>query len=232
MSLESPEIQKEKFEYEHFDNEKQRDDILFFTKNAVEYIEKIGECNLVFMDRAARPAYAAIDEYWNIKHGDDDLLKPKFYFVSPKGFLTNKDWAAGRNSNMVLEAIKEKLPELVKDKDKPLVLIDACVHLGTTFENVGYHFEQLGFKVTCLVANITNNYSDLKFEGSSVKSDKCDIFGDTSCYGDIISKNYDSIISTKTIKENEFEQLMTQDEAKTVRKEIRQIIKDGLGVLD
>lgn len=228
MRPESPEIQKQQFEYEHFDNEAQRDDIFFFTKHAVEYLEKIGECNLVFMDRSARPAYAALDEYWNIKHSDDNLPKPKFYFVNPKGFLTNRDWAGERNSDDVIQEIQEKFPELVKDTSKPLVLIDACVHLGTTLENVGYHFERLGFRVTCIVANTTKDHSGLQFETPSVRSDVCDIFGDTHNYGDIVSKNRDSVVSTKTIRENEFEQEMLQDEANTVRREIRQIIRDGL----
>ncbi len=230
MNLESPEIQKEQYEYQHFDNETQREDIFFFTKHAIEYLETLGECSVVFMDRAARPAYAAFDEYWNIKHPDNDLPKPKFYFVNPKGFITNRDWLGEKNSENVLQEIEDNFPSLMKDKDKPLILIDACVHFGTTFENVGYHFEKLGFKVKCLVANIAKNHSDLKFESKSVKSVECDIFGASSDYGNIVERDGNSIISKSNVKnlDDNFNQKMSLNEGIVLRKEIRQIIREGL----
>lgn len=225
-------IEKEEYEYEYFYNKKQRDSIFFFTKNAVEYIEKIGECNLVFMDRSARPGYTAIDEYWNIKHHDDGLPKPKFYFVNPKGFNTNRNWMGERDSGDVLEEIEDNFTELTQDTEKPLILVDTCIHYGTTLENVTYHFKELGFKnIKFLIANTRQNHSDIKSEIPSVSLDECDVFGDTSDYGDVVSnENIESVISKKTKKGNGVGNKIMMNEAKVVRREMRQIVKEGLEV--
>jgi hypothetical protein len=212
-------VHPEKFEYEYFTQASIQKDIYAFAENTVEFLEGLGECNVLFFDRSARTAYIVLDEYWNLKHDNDDLPKPKFYFINPRGF---KD----RPRVDVIQEIDKSLSGL--DKEKPLVLVDVCIHTGDTMETVGNYLYTAGFKnIKVVIANTRTNHSDINSEIPSVKLNTCHTFGDPSSWGNIIKQQSDSIISQKRIKnlKNPSDKI-EQHEANMVRKELRQIVRE------
>lgn len=216
----------EGFQYHHFDTAKERNDVYVFTKQTVEYLESLSEPSVVFLDRAARPAWVAIDEFWNQKHPNDNLPKPKFYFLNPEGFnRTRGEWRLSpkdRTDDVVVKELQEKAKVMLQDKDKPLVVIDTCIHTGSSMESVFFMLKKVGFKdIRTIIANTDDNHSD--FESAirfKKNSDGCSIFSSDVGHDEPLNKYSDSIF---TALKNSTD---ARKDSAEIRKEIRQIIKD------
>lgn len=214
-------------DYDFFPGSFKRKEIFNFTKNTVSFLENLGKpANILFFDRSARMGYAAIDEYWNLKHGTDGLPKPKFYFINPDGFRLKYFVGLPVFDDNKLSEIDDSLDHL--DKDQPLVLLDVCIHRGNTIRDVINYLQKVGFKnIKIVVANNNSNDSEFTSEIPSIKDDVCYIFSDSQMEGNIIDKSSDSIFSTKRIKNpKNLTNQMDQSEANAIRKELRQMIRD------
>ncbi|MEI6553479.1 MAG: hypothetical protein WCO09_02825 [bacterium] len=199
-NIEPTEVAEEEFFYDYLSNKNQQFEIYRFTKQAVEYFESIDEpCSIVFIDRSARPVWVAIDELWNLKHQKDKdlaLKKPKFYFLNPDGFKTENRFGLGYNAirteEEVLSELKDRARVMLEDKDRPLILLDTCRHLGITIDNMRWFLKQVGFDDVRII--IVNENENMSGEDSVLKTPRsgfrCSIFnhalGDHS--GDLIKK--------------------------------------------
>lgn len=213
----SPETDRE---YKFFKDKGEIEDIRTFTKNTVEFLETLGESNIMFFDRSARLAYVAIDEYWNLKHGVDGLPKPKFYFINPDGFKLKYFVGSPVYDEDKLTEIDEELSHL--DKGKPVVLIDVCIHTGNKMRNVFNSLNKIGFHdIKTIIASTRTNSSEIESEIPSIKSNTCCIFLKPHRTGDMIDKGDNSIFSFKRSEVD-----IERNAANDSRKELRQLIRD------
>lgn len=119
------EAKKESTEFLFLESEQGRKEIFEITRRLFEYIEQNNIKNVVFVDRAARPAYIALREYWKQLHPQENPPF-KIYFANPKGFMTedflkrkhpqyNKPLAEVYDDKAALAARVEKSSDLEED---------------------------------------------------------------------------------------------------------------------
>ena len=239
-SLRKPEalsIEPPRYEYFGGDLEiikSNRDDIFTYSKGMAEYALKHRIQNIVFMDRAARPAWVGVDEYWEQKLKDKP--KPGFYFINSDAFITREfyKWNSvnsepgkkkkGIPSEMlfdeeVLEQLGSKYKYLLKFKNKPVLLFDTCSHTGDTLLSVKRMFQMAGFTdVRTATASVPEKYSGVK---SVIKFDDanlnlCNPFGLERA----VSDDWTSISSVPAGGEEE------KNNSRSIRRDIRQIIQE------
>lgn len=215
--------------YEYFDNEYSREDIFMYSKGMSEYILKNNIANIIFMDRAARPAWVGVDEYWNLKY--KDIPKPSFYFVNPDGFMTDEFIEKAKNVSMIIEnklhdnisdddvrkQLKSKYKALINSKDKPLLLFDTCSHSGDTLISVK---RILGLEGFTDVRTATATSPD---KGSRVKSV---IRFDNSNFNSCMPFGLER--SIKTTSQNIFSERSKEGghRGRAIREDIRAIIRE------
>jgi hypothetical protein len=232
--------------YSYFREAAMRADVYKFSKGLAEYTHKNKVKNIIFADRAVRPAWIAVDEYWNQNFKNDP--KPGFYFVNPDGFNVHfvnapeiqKDRALrlqvkfsqipilglGRDSK---EATIQKVAErfdtvftgLRHEKHSPLVLFDACSHEGVTIRDILAALDTAGFKdVRVITASTPDPGSGIR---TATKLDthahRRDLI---SCYpfgiDETVKKGTD-VLSKATKDKNALET------GTLIRKELRQIVR-------
>ncbi len=227
-------------EYKYFDGDSRiikenREDIFIYSKGVAEYALARGIRNIVFMDRAARPAWVGVDEYWEKKLKDKP--KPGFYFINSDAFITREfsNWVA-RNprtkekkvkSNFklsdreVLNQLEYKYKPLLKFKDKPVLLFDTCAHTGDTLLSVKRMFEMAGFSdVRTATASEPERYSGVKsvinFSDANLKI--CNPFGLERS----VEEDPMSVSSVPVDKEKE------KTDSIDMRRDIRNIIREHI----
>jgi hypothetical protein len=174
--------------YEYFDHQGARKNIYELTKGLTEYIHKNKIQSIIFIDKAARPAWVGVDEYWKLNYPKEE--KPNFYFLNPNS-LRDSDISDSGNEQDLNSAIR-KLEELIlslvpdyqrlqksygssledkkvefeqtysklsQNKDKPVLLFDNCSHSGRTIISVKKLLESLGYEVRYITANYPDNLS-------------------------------------------------------------------------
>ena len=140
--------------YEYYEPKSIREDIYLYAKELADYIESENIRNVVFLDRAARKAWIALDEYWNLKYPDKQ--KPGFYFMNPDVFKTYS-FAQGAQyplrayktdlmDTQVIRQLEENYPALLAEKDKPVIIFDTCAHTGYTIQATERMFNLIGFR--------------------------------------------------------------------------------------
>lgn len=172
-------------EYEFFKWQEARNDIFEFSKSIAEYLKNEDVQNLVIVDRSSRPLYIGVKEYWkDAYHG---LPMPNIYFVNPKGFkntdevnpyaleYTNLDGSLkgdkyesidkARTKDEVMEEFENVYPKLIKDKEKPILVFDTCIHSGNTLLPFTSTLEELGF------TDVRIGSVNPSEEGSSIETD-------------------------------------------------------------
>jgi len=232
-------------EYKFFPDAESRDDLFYFTQKVAEYLKENKIKNLILIDRAIRPIYVGLQEYWKAKYPYQE--KFKIYFINPWGIENKEDLSDSdlkslyqktienlddldilnnsepRSKEEIEKEFREKFSQLIKEKDEPLLILDACLHEGVTISKVKDFFRNEGFsKIFTGVLNLHSQES--KFEPDFYLKipeekdfKKCFPFGD-------------EILVAKTLKSVN---VITQNkeyfqEAKERRREIRRIIKEKL----
>lgn len=229
--------------YEYFDHRGARDNIYELTKGLTEYIHTNKIQSIIFIDKAARPAWVGVDEYW--KHNYPEEAKPDFYFLNPKSLrdmdVTDSDYS--QEVNAAIRKLTDFLRSLTQDeetntkspagnfedkkaefeatysrlsqnKDKPVLLFDNCSHSGRTITTVKKLMESLGYQVQYITANYPDNLS-----GAAEKIDvgttefACYPFGSQSGV-----KNTDNLLSARDDNAD-------RETAALLRTEIRKIIE-------
>lgn len=114
--------------------------------------------NVVFPDSSARPIATGLRAYWHKEFKDEPL--PGVYFINPEGFH-KKARSVEDVINLMLgiteppdpqvfndkvSRFKEVHTKLMDHKDEPTLLVDTCVHTGTTFNVLFAALGKAGFK--------------------------------------------------------------------------------------
>lgn len=158
--------------------------------SVAEYAHDNDIPNIMFVDRGARPAYIGVSEAWNRKYSDEE--HPNFYFINPTGFLdirsglhlrremrmfsgiaamregqekgndTGSFFATSRSKPVIDADFLTTYPKLAQDKESPLLLMDTCIHGGSTIEPLLKALDRMNFSdVRFGVFEDTRNYSDI-----------------------------------------------------------------------
>lgn len=245
-SYESPDTE----DYRFFETPESRREIFEVGERLCEYMHDENIPNIAFMDRAARPAYLALREYWHYAYPGEQM--PHIYFVSPKGFKTPEDLmeigvtgmpklieevmiakekgelpedpARVRSHDEVKHELETSYRHLMQDKDKPLLLYDNCVHKGDTIAPVGNIFGDLGFHdVRFGITSEEDNFSGI--EPDFIALDEPAAY---ACYpfhhDSLLDKTYRSVTSVKAGNRRQ------QIEANAVRGEILRIMREHIAL--
>lgn len=234
--------------YEFFDTKGSREDIYNIGKNLASYVHESEIPNVVFLDRAARPAYLALREYWHYAYPQEKL--PHLYFMSPKGFETPEDLVEPGPSGMprlmedlykasergeaiedpyharkyddIMKDVENTYRRLVKDKEKPVLLFDNCIHTGDSVGFIGDTLADMGFEdVRVGVASEDRNFSGIHPEFRAlpyVSEFHCYPFDQDS----VIEKTYASVTAKRSNEPG------AQEYANALRDEVRRVMKEQI----
>lgn len=225
--------------YKYF-NSDQLHDIFEFSKELSGYLERESVKSVLFLDRAARPAWVGVDEFWN--QNIKDKPKPGFYFMNANGAhvydedgkVTNarelftllehffKSGSIPQREERVLNELSSRFrdvyPTLVENLNDPLVVFDTCSHSGITMESVITLLKHVGFSdIRPITANEPEWQSPI--EAATVIDNEtrllsCYPFGEHS----LVEKT-DDIIAAPNRKNLEM--------ATRIREDIRQVMQSG-----
>lgn len=229
--------------FEFFSYSKERLELYKYSQAVSEYLitEKIP--NLVLIDRSARPLYIGIKKYLRSTYPDEKI--PNIYFINPKGFKTSKEGLTKRelsqitgqcvetentkNDPIIIRKPKDVIKEfiqtysrLVKDKKKPVLIFDTCIHNGKTLRPVLKIFKKMRFSdVRTGVINPVDDQS--KLTTNFVVTNQGPMKG---CYpfgvDSIIEKTYSHVYSQKT------DNIHEREKSVRLRGEISKIINNLL----
>lgn len=228
--------------YEFFDDPKERKELFNYSKAIAEYLRAEEIPNLIIVDRSSRPLYVGVREYLRSKYPDETM--PNMYFVNPKGFKAKEDLSYReimdvicecmykgdtidspdqvKNSASIMDEFSNTYTELMKDKKKPVLVFDTCIHSGDSLEPIQGILGKLGFSDVRIGAVNPPEY------GSKVQTDYYITRrrSEKGCYpfdrDKIIEKTFSHVYSKKTEDQKKI------DRSVRLRKEISQIIKENL----
>lgn len=158
--------------YEFFNTPQIREEIFTIGKKLATYTHDEEIKNIVFVDRAARPAYIALKEYWKAAYPQEQ--RPHIYFVNPRGFKSLDDlmkegltgfpkiieeWAKDEidrtesedprviatDPEEVREDFERTYRHLMASKDQPTLIFDTCIHDGGSSLPIRRTFRDSGF---------------------------------------------------------------------------------------
>ena len=174
--------------YATFPDRECRQDAFRVAQAIAELLKLENVPNVILVDRGARPLYIGLIEYWGAKYAKSQ--KPNIYFLNPLGFVnqetcsrdeihkrsimtywggeaSEKEISGTKSKKEVIEEFQRAYPNLLKDKDKPLVIFDTRIHTGQTLLPVMQILKELGFVD---VRVVTSSKPDPLFN-SPVKAD-------------------------------------------------------------
>lgn len=152
-------------QYAFFENADERNELVHYCERVTEYLHDNGIADLIIIDRSSRPLYIGVMELWRHKYPGQPM--PGIYFMNPKGFkdtdtLTDDDlfdieedsaWnedrlesiGQARASSEIRDELERTYVKLMRDKDKPVLVFDSCIHSGDTLTPVVESLEELDF---------------------------------------------------------------------------------------
>jgi hypothetical protein len=227
--------------YEVFRHSEEQEEIYEYSLQAAQFIIDNEVESVVLMDRATRPMYVGIKEVLKAVVEKDSM--PDFKFVNPRGFRAREDYTdrqekqiqgrhkhladrkerprKRRNRDEIDAEFRDTYASLVAKKDKPVLLLDTCLHGGDTVAPVARTLKEVGFsKVFFGVVHDTGDCPvPPTFSMTNIAPFKaCIPFSQDV----MVEKTYGSTHSV-TPKNKRY-----REEAVLARREIRQIVTDRL----
>ena len=226
--------------YQFFIYKEEREDVYKFSAAIAEHLKEQNIPNLVITDRSSRPLYIGVREYWKKKYPDKKM--PNIYFMNPRGFksaenLTGQDIVKiisdnmfsndakvvhdqARNHGEIYQDFKQTYKTLLKDKNKPVLVFDTCIHSGNTLKPVKDMMKEQGFtdiRIGSINPSGPHSSVNADFYITNERPARECIPFDKDC---IVEKTFDHVYSTKT-----------KDKAKrsvsiALRKEIKRIMQE------
>ena len=226
--------------YNFFETQRSREELAYYCQKVAEYLHDQKIPNLIIIDRSSRPLYIGLIEFWRAKYPNEKL--PGIYFMNPKGFkaresLTEDDleeiqmdslWKEDsveyqqiRTEEDILEEIEKVYSQLSKDKEKPLLIFDSCIHSGGTLSPVKDILAKSGF------SNIKIGTANKANEDATIQPDfHIEDSPSTGCYpfdrDRMIEKTFDHVFSVRN-KDPQSIALSIR-----LRQEIKKIVQEAL----
>ncbi len=228
--------------YMFFYDSRERDEVFKYCAEIAEYLRTENIPNMVIVDRSSRPLYIGVREYLMANYPNEKM--PGIYFMNPKGFKAQEDmtpldikeviedarWKEDaaerphqvRNEPEIFAEFEQVYRNLLKDKDKPLLVFDTCLHTGNTLKPIDNMLKLQGFS-DVRIGSV--NPSD---RGAAVSTD---FFITTrrpekGCYpfdrDRLIEKTFDHVYSRPT------RDAVKKAAARKLREEIKRIMQEHL----
>jgi hypothetical protein len=207
-----------------------REYVRYISDRLCKYVHKNKIPAVVFIDRAARPAYRAMLLSWHESYPEENA--PQIYFVNPHGFETDdrgistKLWIPHHlrryDVGEIAKQFESRHRHLTKYKNAPVLIFDVCVHGGETLDGVILGMKEVGFKNLHLVT-VRSEHGNAK-----VPLDIIIIKNpwDIGCYpfgqDKMVEKDRKRVISDRTTVPHWLEH------AREIRSEIRAIFEESL----
>ncbi len=122
--------------FEHFDRLALRDELFEFCEVTTDYVAENEVGAVVLIDTGARPFGIALHEYWERKL-EEGKPKPSILFVNPEGF---------KEQDVTPERLESEHALLAGHKDDTVLVIDTCIHSGSTMRSVVNGLEGCDFR--------------------------------------------------------------------------------------
>lgn len=239
---EPPEEESQPTSYEFFITPRERDELFNYCAKVAEYLKSEQIANLVIIDRSSRPMYIGVREYWRAKYPEEQM--PGMYFMNPKGFKARENltedeilsiredayWKddadeAGskpRSQAEILTELDQTYTELAKNKQKPLLVFDSCLHTGNTLAPVIDTLRVAGYE-DVRVGTVSPGDPDAVVNADLYLTTRIPVKG---CYpfdqDRAIEKTFTSVYSQPTIDPQK------RQRSSRLRREIRRIVKEAL----
>lgn len=228
--------------YRFFPYESERRELVQYCASIAEYLKSEDIPNLIVTDRSARPLYVGVMEYLKAKY--PDKKQPNIKFMNPKGFkawdrmtpqeLENVAMDAyfkgdagestdqARSQEEIVEELQQVYRELMKDKDKPVMVFDTCIHTGKSLKPMIDALEEAGFS-DIRVGAVTPSDPGSRVETDFHITEEVPTKG---CYpfdkDRIVEKTFDHVYSRRSPDPDD------RKRAAALRKEIRAIVQEQL----
>ena len=194
----------------------QRRGVFDACKNTANYALENNISAVAFVDRASRPMWVGLKEYWRGSYSQDC---PKLFFLDPEGFWQTQQCFKGKTST---EVISTDLPKLYELKDEPILIVDTCIHSGDTISTLLDSLKKAEFSnIHFGVVHNDNNFSgivpDLIMLDHKSKGG-CHPFG---IFGNVTKHNSDHLYA-KALEHSP----VRRSDAVALRKQIRNIIRE------
>lgn len=228
--------------YRIFDSIESRRELYQYCKRVTDYLHKHNIPSLVLLDRATRPLATGVRECWMSAYADQPV--PHIYFMNPYGFKTTKDVTnvdllkqampgitgedppllpdPARTRDAIQKEFTRSYPQLIRDKNKPVLIFDACIHSGRTLSPIKDTLLQLGFKdlrvgtVEDPPARSSISPDLYMREEGDRPAEECRPFG----FEQLVKKTYTKVHSERNPDSTALER------AKRLREEIRRIVQE------
>lgn len=231
---------EEVVDYKFFKDEKERNEVFEYSKKISEYLRSEKIADLIIIDRSSRPLYIGVKEYLKAKYPDEKL--PGIYFMNPKGFKAKEElsrseieeiikdceWKSDlvessrqvRSREDIMKELEDTYTELMKDKEKPILVFDTCIHSGDSLAPVKKFLINSGFS-DIKIGAINPTHGDSKVDTDFYVTEK---HSEKGCYpfdrDRIIEKTFDHVYSKRT------EDTDKRERSVQLRKEIKRIMSD------
>ncbi|MCX6741672.1 MAG: hypothetical protein NTX24_00655 [Candidatus Pacearchaeota archaeon] len=137
-----------------FESKYSRDEFRKIIRNLVRYAHDNKIKNMVLLDTAARPGALAFIKEWRNEYSSEK--RPDIYFINPRVhhksdeiLVTEKGLDEGNigrvREEISLTEFRSSYKKLIKNKDKPTLIFDACSHTGATMSQTYILFGNEGF---------------------------------------------------------------------------------------
>lgn len=226
-----------------FPDKESRTELFEYCKAIAEYLAKESIADLVIADRSARPLYVGVMEYWRKALSNQPM--PKIYFINPKGFKAadamdsdelNKTIVAPvfkddrieerglvRTQGEIMQEFTHAYPRLFKDKQKPVLLFDTCIHSGETIRTVIETFKEAGFS-NLRIGSVSPAHADSSLDIDFYITDK---LPEQGCFpfdqDRSIEKTFEHVYSRPTSSQKR------KDLARELRMSIKDIVSEYMG---
>jgi hypothetical protein len=231
---------EERPDYELFDDKDERKEVFEYSKRISEYLRSEKIADLIIIDRSSRPLYIGVREYLKAKYPEEKL--PGIYFMNPKGFKAKEELSQSeideiiqdcvwkddlvefprqvRSKEEILEELENTYKDLMKDKEKPVLVFDTCIHSGDSLSPVKQTLLDSGFsdiKIGAINPSDSNSKVSTDFYITRERPEK-------GCYpfdrDRIIEKTFDHVYSKRT------EDPRKREKSLQLRREIKSIMND------
>lgn len=232
-------------EYEFFRSYGEREELVTILVRIVDYLHDNKIPNLVLVDRAARPAYGGIKYLWRKKYPQE--YPRNIFFVNPSGFrnldtpanfqysmkkISSADEAEEnvegfvgpeRSQEEIEKEFQREYRKLMGQREKPLLILDTCVHKGESLRPVKDSFRRLGFQDIKLgVVTNADNTSEMKFDFVALDGRPWGICGQIFGPERLVRKTLNSVSSVRRSDRPDL-----RDRSIRLRREVGRIVRES-----
>ncbi len=170
------------FDRKFFATKEDKDAVYEIAEAFVETVRQREIKNIILPDSSARPLWIGFSELWHLKYPEERM--PGIFFINPDGFHEGLDSDFLRDLSVLfgdsvgasdvleeigqltisprkIERFRNLFSGLMKDKDENLMILDTCIHTGTTMKTMLDVLKKAGFtKVKSAAVSKDKDYND------------------------------------------------------------------------